>query len=169
MRGRTRCRCAISNENDAPTHLYMVASGAAAGTQIQVLQDGKPIGNAAGSDVVNGIHTVSAAASTVLSPTKLPARTPSNSSSSRRASRPTCSPSDKSKRGDAHRITPSVVRIAFSALGNHRSHLFRNRIRFFFRQDQVELFGNANLFLPDPAVLLFRAVECFCKRNRCRI
>jgi cytochrome c biogenesis protein CcdA/thiol-disulfide isomerase/thioredoxin len=41
------------------TNLYFVASGAAAGTQIQVLQDGVPLtGASAGKDVVNGVLTV---------------------------------------------------------------------------------------------------------------
>ncbi len=39
--------------------LYFVASGMASGTQIEVLQDGAPVGTAAGSDVKGGILTVS--------------------------------------------------------------------------------------------------------------
>lgn len=38
--------------------VYFVASGASSGTRIEVMQDGKPIGNEAGSDVKNGILTV---------------------------------------------------------------------------------------------------------------
>ena len=48
----------VEYEYDA-TDLYFVASGAAAGTQIHVFQDGMPLtGPAAGKDVVNGILTV---------------------------------------------------------------------------------------------------------------
>ncbi len=40
--------------------VYFVASGAARGTKIKVLQDGTPVGAAAGSDVQNSVLTVSA-------------------------------------------------------------------------------------------------------------
>ncbi len=38
--------------------VYFVASGASAGTRVEVMQDGKPLGSAAGSDVKDGILTV---------------------------------------------------------------------------------------------------------------
>ena len=40
------------------TNVYFVASAAPSGTRIEVMQDGKPIGNAAGSDVQDGVLTV---------------------------------------------------------------------------------------------------------------
>ncbi len=39
-------------------NVYLVASGVAEGTEIEVLQDGEPIGTAGGADVVNGVVTI---------------------------------------------------------------------------------------------------------------